>query len=122
MTNFNTQDNIILKILKRRWMWHAAFWFVYFAVSLPNEIRMALVIPESIAKSVEAQNLGIKITTYDILLSTLITEVVIIIYTYIIVLFLYPYFFARQRYILFIFLGVLIAFILNAHKDEDPSF
>jgi two-component system, LytTR family, sensor histidine kinase LytS len=113
MTNFNTQENIIPKILKHRWMWHAAFWFVYFAVSLPSEIRLAFTVPETIAKSSEAWHLGIKITTNDILLSTLITEVVIITYTYIIVLFLYPYFFARQRYLLFIFWGVLISFILN---------
>ncbi len=114
MTNFNTQDNIIPKILKQRWMWHAAFWFVYFAVSLPSEIRIAFTVPETLANSAEAIRLGIKMTTPDILLSLLLTEVAIIVYTYIIVLFLYPYFFARQRFILFIFLGVSIGSIFNA--------
>lgn len=114
MTNFNSHDNIIPKILKRRWMWHAAFWFVYFAVSLPSEIRTALSVPQSIAKSVEAQALGIKITTNDILLITLATEITIISYSYIVLLFLYPYFFARQRYLLFILGGILISLFLNA--------
>ncbi len=113
MTNFSTQENIIPKILSRRWMWHAAFWCVYFAVSLPSEIRVALTIPETIAKSSEAQQLGIKITSNDIFLTTFLTDLTIVFYTYIIVLYLYPYFFARQRYILFIFLGVLIAIIFN---------
>jgi two-component system, LytTR family, sensor histidine kinase LytS len=114
MTNFHTQDNIIPKILNRRWMWHAAFWFVYLAVSLPSEIRLAFTIPEAIAKSTEAQALGIKVTTSDILLSTFATEITMVSYTYIIVLFLYPYFFARQRYISFIFWGVLMALIFNS--------
>ena len=114
MTNFNTQDNIIPKILKRRWMWHAAFWFVYFAVSLPSEIRIAFTVPESIARLPEAQALGIKITTNELLLITLTTEVAIIAYSYIILLFLYPYFFARQRYLLFILLGILISLCFNS--------
>ncbi len=113
MTNFSTQENIIPKILSRRWMWHAAFWFVYFSVSLPSDIRLAFTVPEAIAKSLESQRLGIKIATSDILLSTLINHATIIIFSYIIILYLYPYFFARQRYILFIFSGVLIAIILN---------
>jgi two-component system, LytTR family, sensor histidine kinase LytS len=109
MTSFNTHDNIIPKILSRRWMWHAAFWFVYFAATLPTEIRLALTVPESIAKSAEAQNLGIKISASDILLTTFISESAIVLYTYIIVLFLYPFFFARQRYVLFVALAILIS-------------
>jgi two-component system, LytTR family, sensor histidine kinase LytS len=113
MTNFNTQENILPKILKQRWMWHAAFWFVYFAVSLPAEIHLAFTIPETIAKSEEARNLGIKITTSDILLTTFAGEIVIVIYSYIVLLILYPVFFARQRYISFVVLGVLISFVFN---------
>jgi two-component system, LytTR family, sensor histidine kinase LytS len=109
MTNFNTQENIIPKILKRRWMWHAAFWSVYFAVSLPSDIRLSLIIPESLAKSSEAQSLGIKITTNEVLLATSVGEIVIVIYSYVIILFLYPYFFARQRYVSFIFWSILLS-------------
>ena len=109
MTNFNTQDNIIPKILKRRWMWHAAFWFVYFAVSLPSEIRGAFTVPQIVAQSTEAQTLGIKITTNEMLLTTLVTEIVIICYSYVIILFLYPYFFTRQRYLPFIFWSILLS-------------
>ncbi len=29
MAILDVQENIIPKILKRRWMWHAAFWFAY---------------------------------------------------------------------------------------------
>jgi two-component system, LytTR family, sensor histidine kinase LytS len=114
MTNFRQQENIIPQILKHRWMWHAAFWFVYFAVSLPSEIRVAFTVPETLVKSTEAIRLGITMTTQGILLSLVVTEVAIIIYTYIIVLFLYPNFFARQRFILFVLLGVLFGLIFNA--------
>jgi two-component system, LytTR family, sensor histidine kinase LytS len=114
MTNFNTQENIIPKILKQRWMWHAAFWCVYFTVSLPSELRLAYTIPETIAKSSEIRALGITITTNDILLTTFFAEIVIFSYTYIIVLLLYPYFFARQRYIAFIISGISCALVFNA--------
>jgi two-component system, LytTR family, sensor histidine kinase LytS len=114
MTDFNTEDNIIPKILKRRWMWHAAFWSVYFGVSLPSDIRMAMTVPEAIAKSKEATSLGIKITASDILLTSLTTSLTVIFFSYIIILFLYPIFFARQRYLSFTFWGVIIALLLNA--------
>jgi two-component system, LytTR family, sensor histidine kinase LytS len=110
MTSFNTQDNIIPKILNRRWMWHAAFWFVYFAVTLPSEIRIALTLPETIAQA----NVGFTVNTQDILLNTIAGELSIIFYSYIIILFLYPKFFARQRFILFALWGIIIGCILNS--------
>jgi two-component system, LytTR family, sensor histidine kinase LytS len=113
MTNFNTQDNIIPKILNRRWMWHAAFWGVYFGVSLPSDIRMALTIPETLAQSKEATALGISITADQILLATSFTSFTIIVFTYFIVLFLYPTFFVKQRYLSYITWGIICSLLLN---------
>jgi sensor histidine kinase YesM len=108
MSNSNLQDNIIPKILKRRWMWHAAFWFVYWAVTLPGEFRMVLTLPDLLAKT------GLKITTVEMCWFIFVSDFVTIIYTYVIVFWLYPSYFKNQRYLLFVFWGILMAFVMNA--------
>lgn len=104
----DSQDNIIPKILKQRWMWHAAFWFIYLAVTLPGEIRIIMTVPDLMAKA------GLKITSNEIAFAVFFVDFVIFIYTYLIVFWLYPQFFKTQRYVLFVIFGVLSALIINA--------
>jgi two-component system, LytTR family, sensor histidine kinase LytS len=104
----DSQDNIIPKILKQRWMWHAAFWLIYFAVTLPGEIRMVMTVPDLMAKA------GLKITSYEIAFAVFFLDFVMFTYTYLIVFWLYPQFFKTQRYVLFVIFGVLSALIINA--------
>jgi sensor histidine kinase YesM len=108
MTLPNSQDNIIPKILKQRWMWHAAFWFVYLAVTLPGEIRMIMTLPDLIAKA------NLKVSSKEIAFVLFLTDSIIFLYTYLIVFWLYPRFFKTQQYVLFVVFGVLSALIINA--------
>ncbi len=108
MIAYETQDNIIPKILKRRWMWHVTFWLVYLAVTLPSEIRLITTVPELLIKA------GLKVTMKEVAFSLFFADFVIFIYTYLIVLWLYPRYFKTQRYVLFIIFGVFLAVIINA--------
>jgi sensor histidine kinase YesM len=107
MDSFNTQDNIILKMLNRRWKWHAAFWLVYLSVTLPGEIRMVFSIPDL------SSNTEIPFTTIDFALTVFIYDLNIFIYTYLIIFWIYPQFFKPRRYLLFLFWGILTALALN---------
>jgi sensor histidine kinase YesM len=104
----NVQDNIIPKILKQRWMWHAAFWVVYLVVTLPGEIRTVLTTPDLL------KQVGIIVTTKEVALTLFIADFVLVLYTYLIVLWIYPRFFKTQQYGLFLFFGVLSALIIHA--------
>jgi two-component system, LytTR family, sensor histidine kinase LytS len=104
----NSQDNIIPKILKQRWMWHAAFWFVYLAVTLPGEIRMIMTVPDLMAKA------GLKVSSREIASFLFLSDSILFLYTYLIVFWLYPRFFKTQQYVLFLVFGVLSALIINA--------
>jgi hypothetical protein len=108
MTLPNSQDNIIPKILKQRWMWHAAFWFVYLAVTLPGEIRMIMTVPDLMVKA------NLKVSSKEVALAIFLSDFTLFLYTYLIVFWLYPRFFKTQQYVLFVFFGVLSALIINA--------
>jgi hypothetical protein len=107
MATYETQDNIIPKILKQRWMWHAAFWLIYLVVTLPGEIRTVLTTPDSL------KQVGINVTTKEVALTFFLADFVLVIYTYLIVLWIYPRFFKNQQYALFLFFGVLSALIID---------
>lgn len=107
------QENIILKILKRRWMWHAAFWLVYFFTALPGEIRILWTLPEVLVEINSVSGAKVDIKMWQLILSMCLDHLAIISYSYFVLWYLYPYFFARQRYILFLILGLVVAMLQN---------
>ena len=113
MTIATTQENILPKILKHRWMWHAAFWFLYYAATLPGEIRTVLTTPDLVEKTRKATHLDIHIDQGQIIWSIVVNDISIIAYTYFIVLYLYPRYFARQQYVHYVILAFLLALALN---------
>jgi hypothetical protein len=114
MATTSNQVNILLRIFNRRWKWHAAFWLVYFAATLPGEFRSIWFLPGTIERLNQLSHLQVDISALQVTFVIAFNDLTIIFYTYFIIFYLYPAFFARQRYIWFTILGFGLAVLLNA--------
>jgi sensor histidine kinase YesM len=108
------QENIIPKILKRRWMWHAAFWAIYFIVALPAEIGSLLALPAEVAEVNQFSKIQVNLNRLQVVAAMILEHIDLIIYAYIALWYLYPRFFSRQRYALFFTYGIVLAMFINA--------
>jgi len=108
------QENIIPKILKRRWMWHAAFWAVYFIVALPPEIGTLLALPQEVAEVNQFSKIQVTLNRLQVGVAIISEHIALVVYSYIALWYLYPRFFSRQRYVLFFIYGIVLAMLMNA--------
>jgi two-component system, LytTR family, sensor histidine kinase LytS len=96
MPNSTPPHAIITRFLHKRWMWHLAFWLAFFAVTLPGDLRTIYV---ASLPAVFEYNSALVMTQQDLVLFTLLTDTILVLFMYSVILVLYPLFFARQRYI-----------------------
>lgn len=95
-------------------MWHAAFWAVYFAVSLPAEIGTLLTLPAEIAEVNKFSKIQVHLNRLQVGTVIILDHIGLIAYSYIVLWYFYPRFFSRQRYVLLFIYGFALAMFMNA--------